>query len=176
MLNLLASTPGIPEITKALFPNLPNFIAHVLSTIIIIIFLSKLVYKPFKKLVAERRRKINELLDDASSKQALANKDKKDAAKLLIKAREESKEILVQAKSEADVLKFDIIDTAKEEAQNIHEHAKQAIEFEKDEAQENIRQEIIDLAFMAAEKIMATNVNEDVNKKLIEEFLNKIDD
>ncbi|QGS51502.1 F0F1 ATP synthase subunit B [Spiroplasma tabanidicola] len=169
------STPGIPEVTKALFPNLPNFIAHVLSTIIIILFLAKLVYKPFKKIVAERRKKINELLDDASSKQALANKDKKDAAKLLIQAREESKGIILNAKTEADELKFDIIDNAKKEAQNIQEHAKQAMEFEKNEAQEDIRKEIIDLAFLASQKILAKEVNIDVDKKLIEEFLDKLD-
>ncbi|QEH61273.1 F0F1 ATP synthase subunit B [Spiroplasma chinense] len=167
--------PGIPEITQSLFPNLPNFIAHVLSTIVIIIFLSKLVYKPFKKVVAERRRKINELLDDASSKQALANKDKKDAAKILVKAREESKEIVLNAKAEADDLKFDIIDNAKSEAQNIQDHAKMAIEFERNEAKENIRKEVIDLAFIAAEKLVETNVDKKTNEKLIQEFLESID-
>ncbi|QBQ07265.1 F0F1 ATP synthase subunit B [Spiroplasma gladiatoris] len=172
---VLNATAGIPEVTQALFPNLPNFIAHILSTIVIVLFLAKLVYKPFRKMVAERRRKINELLDDASSKQALANRDKKDAAKLLIKAREESKSIITSAKQEADVLKFEIIDNAKQEAQNIQEHAKQAMEFERNEAQESIRKEIIDLAFLASQKIMAKEVNKEVDKKLIEEFLDKLD-
>ncbi|ARU90958.1 F0F1 ATP synthase subunit B [Spiroplasma clarkii] len=137
-------------------------------------FLSRLVYKPFKKLVSDRRKKINELLDDAASKQALANRDKKDASKILTKARQESKDILLLAKSEADDLKFDIINDAKSEAQNIQNHAKQAIEYEKKEAQENIRKEIIDLAFVAAEKIMETNVDQEVNERLIEEFLNNL--
>ncbi|AOG60019.1 F0F1 ATP synthase subunit B [Spiroplasma helicoides] len=166
---------GVPEVTKALFPNLPNFIAHILSTIIIIILLVKFVYKPFKKMVEERRRKINELLDDAASKQAQANRQKKDVEKLLISAKDESKQILVKAKTEADEMKFEIIDSAKQEAQNIQEHAKQAIESERSEAQEDIRKEIIDLAFEAAQKILAKNVSSDTNKKLIEEFLNNID-
>lgn len=169
-----SSVPGMVDIKEAMFPNLPNFIAHIVSTIVIIIFLSKLVYKPFKKMVSDRRKKINELLDDAASKQALANKDKKDASKLLVKAKQDSKEILIMAKSEADDLKFDIINEAKLEAQNIQDHAKQAIKLERNEAQENIRKEIIDLAFVAAEKIMETNVDKDINEKLIEEFLNNL--
>jgi|GEM_PF-1450492 len=168
------STPGVTDIIGAMLPNLPIFIAHVLSTIIIILFLSKLVYKPFKKLLSDRRKKINELLDDAASKQAVANKEKKDAIKILSQAKLDSKEILSQAKIEAEDLKLEIINSAKQEAHNLQKHAKQAIEMEKSQTQENIRKEVIDLAFIAAEKIMETNVNKTVNEKLIEEFLDNL--
>lgn len=166
------SAPGVPDIVNNLFPNLPMFIAHVLATIVIVIFLSRLVYKPFKKMIVERRKKINELLDDASGKQAIANKDKKDAEKLINIAKVESKEIVIKAKGEADILKMEIIENARKEAANIQNHAKKTIEFEKNEANEEIRKQIIDLAFEAANKIMDVNVSNDVNKKLIDEFLN----
>lgn len=38
---LLDGTAGVPEVVAQLFPNLPNFIAHVLATIIILVLLTK---------------------------------------------------------------------------------------------------------------------------------------
>ncbi|AGR40750.1 F0F1 ATP synthase subunit B [Spiroplasma taiwanense] len=175
LLFLAEGTAGIPNVVENLFPNLPNFIAHILSTVVIILLLSKLVYKPFRETIKERRRKINELLDEASSKQAIANKNNKEAVTFLDSAKEESKEIISVAKIEADKLKIGIIDDARKEATNIQLHAKQTIEFERKQAQDEIRKEVIDLAFSAAEKLIETNISKDKNQKMIEDFLNSLD-
>ncbi|WP_338985194.1 F0F1 ATP synthase subunit B [Spiroplasma endosymbiont of Diplazon laetatorius] len=166
---------GIPNVIENLFPNLANFIAHVLSTIVILILLTKLVYKPFREMIKERRKKINELLDDAAHKQAQANKNNKVASKFLDTAKEESKEIINSAKLEADDLKLEIIENARIEATNIQTHAKKAIDFERNEMQEQMRQEVIDLAFVAAEKIMNENISKEKNEKMIKDFINSLD-
>lgn len=176
MLNFLASTtPGIPDILENLLPNLPNFIAHILATVVILIFLSKMVYKPFRKTIENRREKINELLDEASKKQALANKDRNDAMLILKEAKTESLSIINDARKEADVTKMGIIDNARFEASNLQTHAKSIIERETHEAQDQIRQNIVDLAFEAANKILEKEISKDKNEQLIKEFIDSLD-
>ncbi|ALD65963.1 F0F1 ATP synthase subunit B [Spiroplasma cantharicola] len=166
---------GIPNIIENLFPNLANFIAHILSTIIILILLTKLVYKPFRETIKERRKKISELLDDAVSKQAKANKNNKESFKILDSAKEESKMIMNSAKLSADNLKLEIMDNARAEAANIQKHAQKTIQLEKNEMYEQMRQEVIDLAFVAAEKLLNENISKDKNEKMIKDFINSLD-
>jgi len=170
----LFETAGVPDVVKELFPNLPNFIAHVVSTIIIIVVLAKLVYKPYRKAIEDRRAKINELLDDASSKRTLANKDRRDAREILNEAKKESQEIVQSARLEADRSKMSIIDAAREEAANLQAHAKNAIDHERKEAQDQIKQQVIDLAFTAAEKVLEQNVSNTQNEKLVKDFIENL--
>ncbi|AKU79293.1 F0F1 ATP synthase subunit B [Spiroplasma turonicum] len=177
MINFLDDSQkyGLPNIIEGLFPNLPILIAHILSTIVIILLLSKLVYKPFRQAIKDRRKKINALLDEASSKQTIANKNNADAARFLEKAKDEAKGIVDSARWQADSIKFEIINNAKKEAQNIQEHANKILDFEKNEARETIRKEIIDIAFDVAEKVVAKSISKSDNEKLINDFLDSID-
>ncbi|WP_338972410.1 F0F1 ATP synthase subunit B [Spiroplasma endosymbiont of Panorpa germanica] len=174
MLDLLA-TPGIPEITRGLFPNLPNFIAHVLSTIVLILLLAKLVYKPFCNSIDERRKKINALLDEAADKTTKANRDKKEAEILLKNAKNDSLNIIKSAYTEADSNKMAILDRARREANNIQNHAKISIEHEREALKEEIRQNVIGVAFSAAEKVLEKNISKEDNQKIIENFIDDLD-
>lgn len=176
MLNLLeASKAGVPDVVSDLFPNLPNFIAHVLATCIIIIFISKMVYKPFRKMIEQRRNKINELLDDATFKQTQAIADRRTAKEILNEAKKESQSIISQARSDADKTKMSIIEDARVEASNIQKHAKNAIVRERLEAQSQIKNDVINLAFAAAEKLLESNVSSQKNEQLVKEFLEDLD-
>ncbi|WP_245594780.1 F0F1 ATP synthase subunit B [Mesoplasma photuris] len=177
LMSLLTETPGAgaAEIFGKLFPNLPNFIAHVLATIVVVIILSKLVYKPFKQSIDNRRAKIDELLNDAVEKQASANKDKKQAEILLNDAKSESLIIIKNARTDANVQKSQIIETATSEASNLQNHAKNSIEREKAKAQDEIRKTIIDVAFSAAGKVLESEVDNSKNKKLVEDFIDNLD-
>ncbi|ATG97653.1 F0F1 ATP synthase subunit B [Mesoplasma lactucae] len=171
----LLMTAGVPEILPDLFPNLPNFIAHVLATIVIVVLLAKWVYKPFRNSIDNRRAKINELLDDAVEKQTQANKDKKAASVLLTNAKTQSSTILKNARADADAQKIKILDEASAEASNIQTQAKNSIAKAQSEAEANIKQAIIDVAFQAAQEILQENVSTDKNKKLVEDYLKELD-
>ncbi|KAF5274339.1 hypothetical protein FQR65_LT17010 [Abscondita terminalis] len=124
--------------------------------------------------IEKRRNKINELLDEATSKQSLANKDRKEAKVLLDDAKHQYQEILNDAKSEADKAKFIILAKAKEEASNLHQHAKSAIDNERKEAQSDIRKSIIDLAFDAANQVLEEEISQEKHDKLVKKFIDNI--
>lgn len=172
---LLEGTAGVPEVVAQLFPNLPNFIAHVLATIIILVLLTKWVYKPFRNSVDNRRAKINELLDEAVDKQTKANKDRHQAASLLNDAKSQSSLILKNARADADVQRLKILDEATKQATTLQSQAKNSILKERLDAQSEIKQTIIDVALQAAQEILKEDINSKKNQALIEDFLEQLD-
>lgn len=173
---LLDGTAGVPEVVAQLFPNLPNFIAHVLATIIILVLLTKWVYKPFRNSVDNRRAKINELLDEAVDKQTKANKDRHEAASLLNDAKSQSSLILKNARADADVQRLKILDEATKQATTLQTQAKNSILKERLDAQSEIKQTIIDVAFQAAQEILKEDINSKKNQALVEDFLAQLDE
>ena len=181
--NLLASTaeasksttPGVPEVVSMLFPNLPNFIAHVLATIIIILVLWKLVYKPFRTSINNRREKINELLNSAIEKQAEANADRKEAELILNEARSESKAIVKSARVDAEAQKSQILDDAYKQASNMQLNAKSSIEREKVKAKDEMKDAIVEVAFQAAEKVLQSEISKEKDKKIVDQFIEELD-
>ncbi|PPE05839.1 F0F1 ATP synthase subunit B [Williamsoniiplasma lucivorax] len=171
---ILATTAGVPDVIGLLFPNIPNFIAHVLATIVIVLVLSKLVYKPFRKAVDARRAKINELLNEVVEKQIQANKDRKEAEQFLKDAKNESLTIIKNARLDANSQKADILESANIEATNLQNHAKSSIIREREKAQDEIKQTIIETAMSAASKILEENIDEEKNKKIVDDFIKNL--
>jgi F-type H+-transporting ATPase subunit b len=165
----------VPEVVGLLFPNLPNFIAHVLATIVILIFLSKMVYKPFRKSVDNRRAKIDEELNAVIEKQTEINKNRKASETLLRDAKTESMAIIQTARDDANVQKNEILTAASMEVTNLQNHAKNTIIREQEKAQDEIYQTIVDVAFSAASKILATEIDTKKNKELVDEFIQDLD-
>jgi len=174
MINLFA-VAGIPEIIQQLFPNLPTFIAHVLATIIIVIVLTKLVYKPYRNAIDNRRAKINELLDDAVDKQTKAAIEEKKAQLLLNEAKNESLIIVKNARIDAETQRSQIIHNATIEATNIQNQAKNSIQRSRVDAEQQIKESIVNVAFQAAEKILEENLTTKKNQQIVDKFIKELD-
>ncbi|KAF5295617.1 hypothetical protein FQA39_LY12790 [Lamprigera yunnana] len=169
------TTPGIPNIVEMLFPNLPNFIAHVLATIVIVLLLSKLVYAPFREAIDKRREKINELLQDAIDKQLVATKGVKEAEAILSEAKTESSLIIKTAKTDAEVQRENILKTAHTDAMTIQEQAKKNVALEHDKAESEIKETIINTSIQIAAKILEKEIKKEDNEKLINDFIDSLD-
>lgn len=172
---LFATTPGVPDVVGLLFPNLPNFIAHVLATIVIVVFLVKLVYKPFRQSIDKRRDKIDEVLNEAIVKQTTANRDRKEASQLLREAKTESIEIVEKARIDADSQKADILESANLEAANLQSYAKKSVARERAKAEGEIHDAIVNVAMQAASKILDKEVDNAQNKKMVDDFIANLD-
>lgn len=170
-----ATTAGVPDIIVSLFPNLPNFIAHLLATIILIVIISKLVYKPFRKTIKDRREKINELLAEAVLKQTEANIKAKKMEELLESAKSESSLIIQSSKIDADVQKNYILTEAHKQADIIKMQANKDIAQQKAQIELEIKTTIVDVAFNAAEQILNQEISKTKNKAIIDEFIEGLD-
>ncbi|QHX35605.1 F0F1 ATP synthase subunit B [Spiroplasma sp. TIUS-1] len=167
--------PGLPNIIESLFPNIPNFIAHIVATIVIVIILTKLMYKPAKKMIIDRRKEVNRLLDEAVEKQIIASENETESKLVLAKAHEESSLIIQNAIVGANEEKELIQKSAQSEIMVLKMKAENDIEWQKREAKQTMKQEVIDISLEVAKKLIGAKVSESDNEQYINEFLKDLD-
>ena len=94
-----------------------------------------------------------------------------ESEEIMAKARSEAQTIRVEAKSAAEKIKADVMVQAGEDANKIREDAQKQINVEKDKAIYEIRQEVVSLTMMVAEKVIKKNLSKEDNQDLIEDSL-----
>lgn len=174
LFTILADVIDGDEIINQLFPNIPILIAHVIATIVLLLVLWRWVYNPFRRLLNSRHLEIKNKLDDAASKQALANQDRGAAIQMINSAKTEADNIVNDAKTKAYDERKEIIDKANEEASRITNQSKHDIVRQRKEAEKQIKQEIETISLEVAKKILAQEITAKKHQKLIDDFINEI--
>ncbi len=154
------------------------FDAGVLAINIFILFFafSYLMLDPIKNMLAKRQERISTDIETAENnkKDAIALKEEYDA-----KLKEVDKEvelILSDARKKAVHNQNKLVEQAKEEAARIIENAKREANLEKQKVADEMKQEMIQLATLMANKMVAVSIDEATQNKLVEETLGEIGD
>ena len=121
-----------------------------------------------------RENMIRSSLEDAKKAKLELEGLNQECEAITAKARSEAQSILADSKSAAEKVKEDTIAKAKEQAIKISDDAKKQIQIEKDKAIIDIKQEVVNLTLLVAEKLISKNLNDADNKSLIEESLKKV--
>lgn len=138
-------------------------IAQVINFVLFFIIIKKFIAKPFTRFVdkqkheeAEKERIINDL------KKSEEEREKKEIqAKDVIKKRES--EVIQEAKKQGEIIKNQIIEDAKDDAQDIRKKAKEQIEHERKILETSIKKKTVDLSILLLEKVLKNSL--DVNQK-----------
>ena len=134
--------------------------------------LSYLLFNPVRDMLEKRKQKIAGELADAAN-------DKKSAAEMKAeqKLKEVSKEadaILEEARRKGKAKEAEIIQEAKAEAARIVERGNREVELERKKALDDMKQEIVSIASLMAEKVVASSIDMKVQDELIEETLKEM--
>ena len=150
------------------------FIWTIITFLLLCFVLAKFAWKPLIKMLDDRENMIRRSLEDAEKAKLELESLNQESEAITAKARSEAQSILAQSKSVAEKVKEDTIAKAKEQAIKIHDDAKKQILVEKDKAIADIKQEVVNLTLLVAEKLINKNLNDADNKLLIEESLKKV--
>tara|TARA_B110000438_G_C15409947_1_gene477121 strand:- start:133 stop:633 length:501 start_codon:yes stop_codon:yes gene_type:complete len=150
------------------------FIWTIITFLLLCFVLAKFAWKPLIKMLDDRENMIRRSLEDAEKAKLELESLNKESEAITAKARSEAQSILAQSKSVAEKVKEDTIAKAKEQAIKIRDDAKKQILVEKDKAIADIKQEVVNLTLLVAEKLINKNLNDADNKLLIEESLKKV--
>ena len=91
---------------------------------------------------------------------------------ILAQAREEAKNIIVQAKEAGDKLKYKFEEDGRTKYDELVQNASEQINAEKQKALNDIKNMVAEIALEASEKIIKRNLNSEDNKKIIDETVN----
>ena len=145
-----------------------------ISVFVLFLLMSKLLFNPARKLLTDRQNKIREDLASAAG-------DKEDAEKLRIEyeeklknAEKETEAILSEARQKALKNEAKIIADAKEEAAAIIARANEEAALEKKGVADEMKQEMISVAAMMAGKVVAANINTEIQADLVDDTLKEM--
>ncbi len=154
--------------------NLWQIIISLLNLLILFMILKKFLYKPVKKVLAERQAIVDNSLKNAKKAEKDAKKAKKTYEEKLAAAQTEANEILKEANKKAEKRSDKIVANAKKKADDIVRQAQNDAKLEKQKAQSEIRHEITEVSALLTEKLLEREINTDDHRGYINSFIEKI--
>lgn len=158
-------------IDNGVIPNPVSFVAQIISTIILFLFLKKLVWKPMQEFLEKRRQVIVGELESAKALNEEAQVKKEQIDSELANVKVEATRILENAKRQAELTKENIIEAAKNEASYLKEQAEKEIIKERLHAQAQLKEQAVEIGFAVAEKLIQKNLQNEYNQQMIENLI-----
>ena len=161
-----------PQALLKAFPaQLVDLVVQLSATLILFIAIRFLFWKPITKILETRRAQIDKELEDARIAKENAVEIEENLRLELDRAKAQVKEMLDQAEKEANLKREEIVNSAKEEARRRMDNLKIELEQEKKNMESDIKKEIVDIAFKAAEKIVSREIDQDKYLDVVEDIL-----
>ena len=157
----------------ALGINLKDLIFAIANFLILVLILGKFLYKPFLGILEKRKQTIEDAFTNADATNRKADEKYEAYTKKLARAEAESREIIKNARLKADDHANMIVEEAKAEAARIKLQAEKEAVREKEKALREVREQIGQLAILAAEQILEKEVSAEGQEDIIDRVLEK---
>ena len=131
-------------------------------------------YKPVKKMLAKRADHIEEEIAQAEQNHALALQETSQAKQILADSKVQASEIIARATQEGQAKYEAMMVEAEEAAREMKEAAVKDIERAKEDALQDIRNEMVSVALTASKEILKREVDSADNTRLAEDFINQL--
>ena len=145
-----------------------------IAVFFLVLAMSYLLFNPARKLLKDRQERIANDIDSAKEDKERAEALKVEYEAKLKEVDKEAEVILADARQKAMKNQTKIIDEAKEEASRIIAHAKQEAELEKKHAMDDMKREMITIAAMMAQKVVAASIDTSIQDSLVDETLKEM--
>ncbi len=174
---LALSTPGTAFAAEEggkvnlLSPNGGLMFWTLLIFIVLLFVLSRYAFKPLVAAVEARESALEAAITQARQDRDAAAKLLAEQQQQLEAARAEAQRYIAEGRATAEKLKSTMLEETKAQQQELLERAKRDLEGEKVRAIADLRREAVDLALAGAGKLIARNLDDAGNRKLVEDFL-----
>ena len=145
-----------------------------INIFILFFLLSYLLFNPVRDVLEKRKQKIAQELAAAAGDMASASALKEEYEAKLKNVNKEAEDILEAARKKAKTRENEIIDEARAEASRIVERANREIELEKKKAIDDLKQDVVNIASLMAQKAVGNSIDIVIQNALIDETLNEM--
>ncbi|HAJ95114.1 MAG TPA: ATP synthase F0 subunit B [Actinobacteria bacterium] len=162
------------EVLQILNPMTSTIFWSIVVFVILVIVLWKFVLKPINNMISKRQEEIREKIDDADNRDTEAQKYLEEQKKNIDLSRIEAKKIIDASKDAARKIKEEIEAKAHNKSRAMIEEALAEIRSEKNRSINEVKNEIVEIALAASQKIVSRSLSEEEHKKLIEDSLKEL--
>jgi len=154
--------------------ELSQLITHIVGFLIALLILKKYAWGPVLKMLDDRRDKIDGDLRTAEQTMENAKKDQEDLRLQLKEIDATARAKTLEAINEARGIAADIKEDARADGNKLVERARQEIEREKAKAKVELKNTVVSLAVMGAEKLLSERMDDERNRKLVLDFIDSV--
>jgi F-type H+-transporting ATPase subunit b len=127
--------------------------------------------KPLKEAIDTRNSELESTFTEAENLKSEMSKMRSDYEKRLADTEANAREQIQSSIKEAQNLRQTLLAEATEKADLMVKKANEEIEASRAKALADIRSQVVDLSLLAAEKVVGENMNNDRNRKLVDDFI-----
>ena len=154
------------NVTATLFGQMITFIVFVW-------FIKAYLWEPLTQAMENRTKKIADGLAAAEQGQKKIEQATIEFSTRIDEAKSKASSIITDAESKSKNIVEEARVTAREEAQKIAKTSAQQLEQEANAAREKLKDDIVELSLLCAEKVIKKEVNKDTHAQIIDEVINK---
>ena len=159
------------DILNSLGINLGAVLWHAINFLILLFVVQRFLYQPVVRMLDERSARIRDSLAQAERVKAETAQLEEQSRSILDDARREGQQILAQANRTAEQIMGEARRQAQSEGERLIERARAEIEQERNRAYQDLRQQVADLAVLAASRVVRRSLDDTAQRELIREFL-----
>jgi F-type H+-transporting ATPase subunit b len=156
-------------------PELGLMIWTLLAFLTTLWVLGKFVFPRVQDALDKRQKAIEEAIEASERARAEAGQLLDEYRERLREARTQSEEIVLRARKAAEEHERESLDEARKHREELLEQTRRDIEAETRRAIQEIRNEVADLTVLATEKVTRKALNDDDQRRLVEEALGELD-
>lgn len=147
-----------------------------LNTLAIFFVAKKFLFGPVHRMITNRQAEIDGMYSDATRAKTEAEQMATDYRRKLRDAQQTSERLMKEAAERGLKREVEIVKNAREQAEAILERANEDAAMEKKKALTSAKDEISSIAMAMAEKVIARELTEDDQAKLVDNFINELGD
>jgi F-type H+-transporting ATPase subunit b len=151
--------------------NLWQFIIQLIAFLVFCWLLWKFAVGPIVKVMDERQGRIRESMASAERMQQELKATQARNEEALLEARREAQEIVANARQSGEQLLARAREEANAQAETYLARAQETLRQESEQARQQLRDEVADIATLAAGRILRKELNPAAQKQLIQETL-----
>ena len=155
--------------------NLPALIFQIINFLLLLYLLNRLLFKPLLKTLDERQARIGQGLKDAEQAARDRELARAERGAALDEARREAQTMIQRATKIAEDSRNEIVAAARSEAERVTARARDEIVAEKDRAMAEIREQVADLAILAAGRLLREEIDGTRQRRLVNDFLAEVE-
>jgi F-type H+-transporting ATPase subunit b len=156
-------------------PNVGLMVWTLILFLLSMVLLWKLAFPRISEALDRRQKAIEDSIDAAERTRRDADELLAEYRERLAEARNQAEEIVKRARHAAEVHERDATAEAKARREQLMEQTRREIDAETRRAIDEIRREVADLTVMATEKVTRKVLDEEDQRRLIEEALSELD-
>ena len=170
------TTTGVEEEEGSLIDVVPGLMVWTIITFLIVLWvLRRFAFGPIQRMIDQRRDRIREALDEADKARSEARELRELTAKEREGAKLERERILEEARRQSQRLVEQAKERADADLKEQLEKNREELAAENARLREQIRRDVVELTLFAAEKVTGKVLDEDDQRRLIEETIEEAD-